>query len=82
MSTTDPEPSDPPPPPKKPRTKASRLSKDSSEKNLWDFDVIDPESAPSEEEVPVEPEIIDLPKPRSKAPRSVTNMPPSGVSPL
>jgi hypothetical protein len=75
MSPTDPEPSDVPPPLKKPRTQASGLSKDTLKMDLWDFDVIDPESLPGGQVMPSDPQTHDPSKPRSKIPQPVARSP-------
>lgn len=76
MSEPDPETSKPSPPtgPRRPPP-ANRLAKESSEKDLWDFDP-EEEAPPLRIEVPdpeIEPEAI--PKPRFKAPKAVERSP-------
>lgn len=75
MSPTDPEPSDLPPPQKKPRTQPSGLSKETQNRDLWDFDVLDPQYLATDQVMPLDPETLDQPKPRSKIPQPLTRSP-------
>jgi len=75
MTIPDPESSDPKPRPKGPRLKIDRLTKDQSEKDLWDFEPIETPPAAPVEPPPAPIEKSGLPKPRSKAPAAIERSP-------
>jgi len=81
MSSSEPEPSDLPPPPKRSRKSITRLSKKSSEEDLWDIDTDSEPSPPAVEKLSPPPEPAAPGK--SKVPQAIERSPrPLPANPL
>ena len=75
MSLPTPDSPDEPLPPKRRGRQISRLKKDNSELDLWDFDEGQKPEIPEQPEAPPPPDLVKLPKGKSRTPKEIERAP-------